>query len=101
MSLNKQAVLELAVFTVKAGFESDMPQLRNGLREALKDFDGLIEYRGYSPIGTGRVFVDLAHWDSLEHAQAVAQAFAQGDPRFTPYAKAIESIAFMEHVQSE
>lgn len=101
MSLNNPAVLELAVFTVKSGFEPDMPLLRQGLREALKGFVGLIDYRGYSPIGTGRVFVDVAHWDSLEHAQAVAHAFEQGDPRFAPYAQAIESITFMEHFKPE
>lgn len=101
MSLSNPTVLELAVFTVKPGFEPAMPQLRQGLREALKGFAGLIDYRGYSPIGAGRVFVDLAHWDSLENAQTVAHAFEQGDPRFAPYAQAIESITFMAHFEPE
>lgn len=32
-------VLELAIFTVKEGFESQMPELRLMLRETLKGFD--------------------------------------------------------------
>lgn len=94
-------VLELAIFTVKEGYEQQMPELRVVLREALKDFEGLIEYTGYCPAPQGRVFVDLAKWDSLENAHAVAQAFERGDARFAPYAHAIEAITFMGHFHPE
>ncbi|NBF03601.1 hypothetical protein GV819_15010 [Pseudomonas sp. Fl5BN2] len=94
-------VLELAVFTVKEGFECQMPQLRVMLREALRGFDGLIEFLGYCPEPQGRMFADLAKWDSLEHAQKVARAFADGDLRFAPYAQAIETLTFMGHFYPE
>ncbi|WP_288074740.1 hypothetical protein [Pseudomonas sp.] len=94
-------VLELAIFTVKEGFESQMPELRLMLRETLKGFDGLIEFSGYCPEPQGRVFADLAKWDSLENAQKVAQAFEGGDPRFAPYARAIEALTFMGHFYPE
>lgn len=94
-------VLELAIFTVKEGCETQMPELRVKLREALKAFDGLIEYSGYSPQPQGRVFVDLAKWDSLESAQKVAHAFESGDPRFASYAQAIETLTFMGHFYPE
>lgn len=94
-------VLELAIFTVKQGFESQMPELRKMLRHTLKEFDGLIEFSGYSPEPHGREFADLAKWDSLEHAKKVAQAFERGDPRFAPYAQAIETLTFMGHFYPE
>lgn len=94
-------VLELAIFTVKPGYEARMPELRASLRQVLADFDGLIAFSGYSPAPQGRVFVDLAKWDSLESAQKVAQAFEQGDPRFAPYAQAIEALDFMGHFYPE
>ena len=94
-------VLELAIFTVKEGFENQMPELRMMLREALKEFDGLIEFSGYCPAPQGRVFADLAKWDSLESAQKVAHAFESGDPRFAPYAQAIEALTFMGHFHPE
>ncbi|MEE1923913.1 antibiotic biosynthesis monooxygenase [Pseudomonas sp. 148P] len=94
-------VLELALFTVKPEYVAQMPQLRDGLREALKAFPGLIEYRGYSPLNDQRTFVDLALWENLESAAAVARAFSEGDPRFGPYAAAIEHLTFMEHFAPE
>ena len=94
-------VLELAIFTVKPEHVARMPQLRDGLREALKGFPGLIEYRGYSPMNDGRTFVDLARWENLECAAAVARAFNDGDPRFGPYSAAIAQLTFMEHFAPE
>ncbi|MHA6194542.1 antibiotic biosynthesis monooxygenase [Pseudomonas wadenswilerensis] len=94
-------VLELALFTVKPEYVAQMPQLRNGLREALKGFPGLIEYRGYSPMNEQRTFVDLARWENLECAAAVAKAFNDGDPRFGQYSAAIEHLTFMEHFVPE
>lgn len=98
---HKNAVLELALFTVKPGYESRMPALRSGLREALKGFEGLIEFAGFSPLEQGRAFADLAWWADIASAQRVAEAFEQGDPRFAPYAEAIESLMFMGYLQPE
>ena len=43
------------------------------------------------------MFADLAEWDTLAHAQYVAKAFSDGDPRFANYMNAIESLTFMGH----
>lgn len=69
------------------------------LRAALKAFDGLIEFSGYCPAPQGRVFADLAKWDSLDNTQKVARAFERGDPRFAPHALAIETLTFMGDFQ--
>ncbi|AIR90246.1 antibiotic biosynthesis monooxygenase [Pseudomonas cremoricolorata] len=94
-------VLELAVFTVKPEQVAHMPALRSELRQTLRDFPGLIDYRPYSPISADRTFVDLAVWDTLEHAKNVASAFNQGDPRFARYMNAIESLSFMSHLRPD
>ncbi len=94
-------VLELAIFQVKEDHLAQVPALRAGLRETLKAFPGLIDYRGYCPINDDRIFVDLALWSSFENAQAVAQAFNGGDPRFADYMAAIESLSFMSHFSPE
>ncbi len=94
-------VLELALFTVKPEHFERMPQLRDGLREALKSFPGLIEYHAYCPMNEQRTFADLAKWQSHEHAAAVAKAFNEGDPRFADYMQAIESVQFMSHFLPE
>jgi hypothetical protein len=78
-----------------------VPTLRAGLRETLKSFPGLIEYRAYCPMGDDRIFADLAMWDSLENAQKVAKAFNDGDPRFSGYMHAIENLTFMSHLVPE
>lgn len=62
-------VLELAIFKVKQECVAQVPVLRAGLRETLKTFPGLIEYRAYCPMSDDRIFADLAMWDSLENAQ--------------------------------
>ncbi len=90
-------VLEVAIFTVKPGYQGDMPALRAGLREVLKGFAGLIEFYAYSPVHDGQTFADIAKWDSLDSATAVADAFAAGDPRFAPYMQAIDDLVFMGH----
>lgn len=97
---NNQGVLEIAIFTVKPDRQADMPSLRAGLREALKSFPGLIEYRPYGPVQAGS-FADVALWENLESAQAAAQAFERGDARFRPYMQAIESLTFMGHFVAE
>ncbi|OLS64410.1 hypothetical protein [Pseudomonas putida] len=94
-------VLELAIFTVKPEHIAQMPQLRDGLRETLKAFPGLIEYSGYSPMNNERTFADLAKWQSYEHAAAVAKAFNEGDPCFAGYRDAIESLTLMNHFLPE
>ncbi|MCP6695895.1 antibiotic biosynthesis monooxygenase [Pseudomonas donghuensis] len=94
-------VLELAIFKVREDSVAQVPVLRAGLRETLKNFPGLIEYRAYCPMGDDRTFADLAMWDSLENAQKVAKAFSDGDPRFSDYMDAIESLTFMSHLTPE
>lgn len=90
-------VLELAIFTVKPEYVAQMPRLRDELREALKDFPGLIQYSGYSPMNDQRTFVDLAKWQDMKCAEAVASAFTNGDKRFAGYMAAIEHLTFMSH----
>ncbi|MFP6847720.1 MAG: hypothetical protein VCA57_03380 [Pseudomonas sp.] len=94
-------VLEVAIFTVKDGFQGDIPALRAGLRETLKSFPGLLEFCGYSPLNADKHFADLAKWDCLANAEAVARAFAEGDPRFAAYIDAIDSLVFMGHFSPE
>lgn len=94
-------VLELAIFTVRQDCVAQMPALRAGLRETLKSFPGLVEYRAYQPLNDDRMFADLAMWDSIESAQKVATAFSEGDPRFADYMHAIETLTFMSHFAPE
>lgn len=94
-------VLELAIFKIKQDCVTQVPMLRAGLRETLKTFPGLIEYRAYCPMSDDRVFADLAMWDSLENAQKVAKAFNDGDQRFSEYMYAIENLTFMSHLAPE
>ena len=94
-------VLELAIFKVKQECIEQIPVLRAGLRETLKSFAGLLEYRAYCPTSDDRIFADLAMWDSLENAQKVAKAFNDGDPRFSEYMYAIENLTFMTHLAPE
>lgn len=94
---SNQYVLEVAIFTVKKEFVEQMPVIRDGLREALKDFPGLITLDTFSPIGDDNAFADLVKWDTLENAQAAAKAFTSGDKRFLPYMEAIEDVKFMGH----
>jgi hypothetical protein len=96
-----QHVLEVAIFTVKAAFAEQLPALRDGLRQALRDFPGLLEFCAYSPLGSELQFADLAKWDCLTNAQAAADAFASGDPRFAPYMHAIDNLVFMGHFRPE
>lgn len=99
--MRQDYVLEVAIFTVKAEYQGDMTALRAGLREALRGFAGLLEFGAYGPVQSGLVFADIAKWDCLEHAQAAADAFAAGDPRFAPYMQAIDSLVFMGHFRPD
>ena len=94
---NPPYILEIAIFTVKNEYVEKMPAIRNGLREVLKDYPGLIEAQTVSPIDDNRVFADIVKWDTLESAVAAAKAFEEGDPRFLPYLEAIEEGKFMGH----
>ncbi len=95
--MSQQYVLEIAMFTVKEEFVAKMPAIREGLREALKGFSGLIELDTFSPIGDDRIFADIAKWDTMESALAAAKAFEDGDERFQPYMAAIDELKFMGH----
>lgn len=90
-------VLEVAVFTVKEAEVKNIPQIRDGLRAALREFQGLLQLDTYAPLGDDRVFADLAKWDNLENAVAAAKAFESGDERFLPYLQAIAEIKFFGH----
>lgn len=93
-------VLEVAIFKVKPEFKGKVVELRNGLRKALEDFPGLLEFQAYEPLGEG-CYADIAKWENHEHALAAARAFESGDPRFLPYMQAIESLTFMGHFTPE
>ncbi|WP_248764614.1 hypothetical protein [Pseudomonas protegens] len=80
---------------VKQECVAQVPVLRAGLRETLKTFPGLIEYRAYCPMSDDRIFADLAMWDSFENAQKVAKAFNDGDPKFPEYMYAFKNLTFM------
>ena len=82
------------MFVVKEEYIKSIPQIRNGLRAALKDFKGLLQLDMYSPAGGDRVFADIAKWDCLENAIDAAKAFESGDERFLPYTNAIAEIRF-------
>ena len=90
-------VLEIAVFAVKKEYAEKMVDLRESLRRALRNFPGLLELHAYEPVGEGRIFADIAKWDTLENAMAAAKAFENGDERFMPYMAAIEELKFMGH----
>jgi len=96
---NPEYVLEVAIFTVKEEFVAQMPALREGLREALKDFAGLLSLDTMSPMDEDRTFADIAKWDTMENAQAAAKAFESGDKRFLPLMEALEDLKFMGHFQ--
>lgn len=90
-------VLEIAVFAVKKEYVENMVGLREGLRRALRNLPGLLELHTYEPVHEGRIFADIAKWDTLENAMAAAKAFENGDERFMPYMTAIEELKFMGH----
>lgn len=93
-------VLEVAIFKVKPTYAEKMRHLRDGLREALLSFDGLIEFLGYNPIDDC-TYADIVKWENIEYAKAVANAFERGDARFLPYIEAIQEITFMGHFVPE
>ncbi|MDR3434307.1 MAG: hypothetical protein P4L95_20810 [Rouxiella aceris] len=93
-------VLELAIFKIKPEFKGDISRLRIGLRQALKDFPGLIEFQAYEPLGDG-CYADVAKWENYECALAAANAFEAGDQRFLPYLQAIETLTFMGHFSAQ
>ena len=94
-------VLEIAIFTVKEEHVEKMVDLREGLRKALKGFPGLLELHTYAPVREGRIFADIAKWDTLENAMVAAKAFESGDERFMPYMSAIEELKFMGHFAAD
>ena len=92
-------VIDVAVYTVKEEFISQLPTLRADLRQALEGFSGFLGLESLSPIGDSRAFVDLAKWDTMESVKAVAQAFESGDERFVPLMEAVEEMNFMGYFQ--
>ena len=93
-------VLEIAIFKVKPECVGEIHILRTGLRKALTEFPGLIEFCGYCPIDSG-MYADIAKWDTHENAVAAAKAFESGDQRFLPYMNSIEQLSFMGHFVPE
>lgn len=94
---NEKFILEVAIFTVKKEYIDKMPEIRSGLRDALRGFSGLIELETFSPVDDNRVFADIAKWDTIDNAMAAAEAFESGDKRFQPYMETIEELKFMGH----
>lgn len=92
-------VIDVAVYTVKEEFISQLPTIRADLRQALKGFSGFLGLESLSPIGDSRTFVDLAKWDTMESVKVVAQAFESGDERFLPLMEAVEELNFMGYFQ--
>lgn len=99
--MSNNHVLEVVIFTVKPGYESRMPQLRAGLREAIGTFPGLLEYGGYYPLDNSRTFADVVKWDSYENAISAAQTLEKGGPQFEPFLESIEGMTFMGHFSPE
>ena len=98
--MNKpEYVMDVAVYTVKEEFISQLPTLRADLGQALKGFSGFLGLESLSPIGDSRTFVDLAKWDTMESVKVVAQAFENGDERFMPLLEAVEEMNFMGYFQ--
>ncbi len=95
----QNAVIEIAVFTVKPGQEAQIPEIRLGVVEALKTLPGFIDYQGCEPTEGSRHFADIVTWDSLDNAHSAAKVLEAGDPRFLPYMQAIDEVAFMGHVK--
>ena len=93
-------VVEIAIFTVKPEYRTQMSAIRERMRPVIHQFPGLVEYRDYSPVEEGGHYADIAIWDSLDNARAAAEAFENGDPRFMPYFEAIESGTFMGHFKA-
>lgn len=92
---NPDYVVDVAVYTVKEEFVSQLPTIRANLGQALKDFSGFLSIESLSPIEEGRTVVDLAKWDTMESVKAVADAFEKGDERFLPLMEAVEELNFM------
>lgn len=96
---NPEYVLDIAVYTVKEEYVAQLPTIREGLRQALKDFSGFLSLENLSPIDDSRTFVDLAKWDTMENVKVVVQAFESGDERFLPLMEAVEELNFMGYFQ--
>ena len=94
---NQKAIYEIAIFTVKPEFVNQMKEIRQGLRNVLHEFKGLISITTLQPINSNRVYADIAQWQTLEDAQVVAKAFEDGDERFLPYMNTLENLKFMGH----
>jgi len=96
---NPEYVIEVAVYTVKEEFVSQMPAIREDFRKALNDFAGFLSLDSMSPMDENRTFADIAKWDTMESAQAVAKAFESGDERFLPLMETVEDMKFMGNFQ--
>lgn len=94
-------IVEIVVFTVKQAFVARLAEIRRAVLQDLRSLEGLLELTPCAPVDNGPVFADVVKWDSLAHAQAAAQAFERGDPRFLPYIEAIEEVKFMGHFKPE
>ena len=96
---NQKIITEVAIFTVKPEFQDKIAEIRIGLRDVLKDFNGLISLETLVPAEGGHVFADIAKWQSLSDAKTAAFAFESGDERFKPYMQAIDDVKFMGHFE--
>lgn len=90
-------IIEVAIFTVKPEFINQMAEIRQGLREVLKEFNGLLSLETLQPVNSNRTYADIAKWQTLKDAQVAAKAFEEGDERFMPYMQTLEELKFMGH----
>ncbi|WP_165681974.1 hypothetical protein [Metapseudomonas otitidis] len=95
--MQESSVLELVLFTTKPGREARVAELREQVREALRDFEGIIGLRGLAAVEGAPVYADLVEWTSHEQALAAARAFSERDLRFQPYLREIQEVIFMGH----
>ncbi len=96
--MNKQYILEIAIFTVKENCVEDMPKIRQAMCEALKTFPGFIKISNLTPAGNSHDFADLVTWDNLDYALSAAKAFeTSNDKRLMDVMYAIQEVKFMGH----
>ena len=100
--MSTKYVLEVAIFQVKPEFQSMMPELRQGLREALKDF---LDCWNTPPSNRcpcwNRISLPISPSGRIMPRRPPPPTFEKGDPRFLPYMQTIESIDFMGHFAPE
>lgn len=90
------SVLEIALFLARDGLDP----VWGPVHQTLAGFSGYeTSVRLRSPTTAG-LRVDLVAWNSIEFAQAAAEAL-QTDPRFSPFLEQIESVQHFGHYRCQ